>query len=31
MNEVIIEGIVKKKSSLEDYFLNLLNGGGSGA
>ncbi|MGG0275375.1 ABC transporter ATP-binding protein [Bacillus rhizoplanae] len=28
MNDVVIEGINKKHSSLEDYFLNLLNGGG---
>lgn len=28
MNDVIIESIHKKNHSLEDYFLNLLNGGG---
>ncbi|PHA00750.1 bacitracin ABC transporter ATP-binding protein [Bacillus pseudomycoides] len=28
MNDVVIEGINKKHSSLEDYFLNLMNGGG---
>ncbi|RJG23836.1 ABC transporter ATP-binding protein [Paenibacillus thiaminolyticus] len=28
MNDVIIESIHKKKQSLEDYFLTLLNGGG---
>lgn len=28
MNDIVIEGINKKHSSLEDYFLNLLNGGG---
>jgi len=31
MNDVVIEGITKKNSSLEDYFLNLLNGGGISA
>jgi len=31
MNDVIIEGMTKKNSSLEDYFLNLLNGGGISA
>jgi ABC-type multidrug transport system, ATPase component len=30
-NDVIIEAISKKNSSLEDYFLNLLNGGGINA
>ena len=30
-NDVIIESISKKNSSLEDYFLNLLNGGGVNA
>lgn len=28
LNDVFIESITKKNSSLEDYFLNLLNGGG---
>ncbi|MBN3524573.1 ABC transporter ATP-binding protein [Paenibacillus apiarius] len=28
MNDVVIESIHKKNSSLEDYFLSLLNGGG---
>ncbi|MGF9963412.1 ABC transporter ATP-binding protein [Bacillus rhizoplanae] len=28
MNDVVIEGINKKHSSLEDYFLNLMNGEG---
>ncbi|MCP1125417.1 bacitracin ABC transporter ATP-binding protein [Bacillus sp. AFS018417] len=28
MNDIVIEGINKKHSSLEDYFLNLMNGGG---
>jgi ABC-2 type transport system ATP-binding protein len=28
MNDVVIEGINKKHSSLEDYFLNLMNGVG---
>jgi ABC-2 type transport system ATP-binding protein len=31
LNDVMIEGITKKNSSLEDYFLNLLNGGGISA
>jgi len=31
MNDVVIEEITKKNSSLEDYFLNLLNGGGISA
>jgi len=31
LNDVVIEGITKKNSSLEDYFLNLLNGGGISA
>lgn len=30
-NDVIIEGITKKNNSLEEYFLNLLNGGGISA
>jgi ABC-2 type transport system ATP-binding protein len=30
-NVVTIEAISKKNSSLEDYFLNLLNGGGINA
>lgn len=28
MNDVVIEGMNKKNSSLEDYFLNLVNGEG---
>ncbi|WCN36318.1 ABC transporter ATP-binding protein [Aneurinibacillus uraniidurans] len=28
VHDVMIEGITKKSSSLEDYFLNLINGGG---
>lgn len=28
VHDVMIEGITKKNSSLEDYFLNLINGGG---
>jgi len=28
MNDVAIESIYKKKGSLEDYFLSILNGGG---
>lgn len=28
LNDVVIEAITKKNGSLEDYFLNLLNGGG---
>jgi len=31
LNDVAIEAITKKNSSLEDYFLNLLNGGGTRA
>ncbi len=31
MNDVMIESIHKKNSSLEDYFLSLLNGGGLSA
>lgn len=31
LNDVAIETITKKNSSLEDYFLNLLNGGGISA
>jgi ABC-2 type transport system ATP-binding protein len=31
LNDVTIETITKKNSSLEDYFLNLLNGGGISA
>ena len=31
LNDVIIETITKKNSSLEEYFLNLLNGGGISA
>lgn len=28
LNDVVIESITRKKGSLEEYFLNLLNGGG---
>lgn len=31
LNDIVIDGITKKTSSLEDYFLNLLNGGGLSA
>ncbi|GFZ30336.1 bacitracin ABC transporter ATP-binding protein [Clostridium zeae] len=31
LNDVEIESVIKKKSSLEDYFLHLLNGGGISA
>ena len=31
LNDVAIEAITKKNSSLEDHFLNLLNGGGISA
>ncbi|WP_410771205.1 ABC transporter ATP-binding protein [Fontibacillus sp. BL9] len=31
MNDVMIESIHKKNSSLEDYFISLLNGGGLSA
>lgn len=31
LNDVVIETITKKNSSLEDYFLNILNGGGISA
>jgi len=31
LNDVAIEAITKKNSSLEDYFLSLLNGGGTRA
>lgn len=29
LSDIVIESIVKKNSSLEDYFLSLLNGGGT--
>lgn len=31
LNDIVIETITKKNSSLEDYFLNILNGGGISA
>lgn len=30
LNDVLVEAINKKEHSLEDYFLNIINGGGSG-